>query len=105
MNVRENSLTPSGGRRPLLLLLVEDAQRDAELLSRALEKGGFALTWKRVDTADAMHEALRQHPWDIILCDHAMPRFSAPSALELIKRNNMDIRFIIVSGYIEEETA
>lgn len=101
----EKSMTPVAGRRPLRVLLVEDSQLDAELLARALEKGGFALTWVRVDTADAMDESLRQHPWDLILCDHAMPRFSAPGALELLKRHNMDVPFIIVSGYIEEETA
>ena len=105
MSAHEKSMTPAAGRRPLRLLLVEDSQLDAELLARALEKGGFALTWVRVDTADAMDEALRQHPWDLILCDHAMPRFSAPGALELLKRHNMDVPFIIVSGYIEEETA
>jgi len=78
---------------------------DAELLARALIRGGFALTWARVDTAEEMDKALRKQPWDLILCDHAMPRFSAPEALELLKRHDTDVPFIIVSGYIEEETA
>src|SRR5689334_11902963 len=52
-----------------------------------------------------MEAALEKQPWDLILCDHAMPRFSAPEALELLKRHNLDVPFIIVSGYIEEETA
>jgi two-component system sensor histidine kinase UhpB len=41
----------------------------------------------------------------LILCDHAMPRFSAPQALALLQQYGLDLPFIIVSGYIEEETA
>lgn len=95
----------SEGRRALRVLLVEDSEPDAILLSRALERGGFAPTALRVDTPAAMEEALRKTPWDLILCDHAMPDFSAPEALELVKRHGLDVPFIIVSGYIEEETA
>jgi signal transduction histidine kinase len=52
-----------------------------------------------------MAAALKQQSWDLILCDHAMPQFSAPEALELAKKHQLDIPFIIVSGHIEEETA
>jgi len=86
-------------------LLVEDSQADALLLARALERGGFAATWERVDTSEGMERWLRKQPWDLILCDHAMPSFSAPEALELLKQHGLDVPFIIVSGYIEEDTA
>lgn len=107
MSTREKSAgtASSRPRRPLRALLVEDSPLDAELLARALDRGGFELTWARVDTGAAMEESLRKSAWDLILCDHAMPGFSAPEALELLKRHNMDVPFIIVSGYIEEETA
>src|SRR5690242_4641746 len=91
--------------RTLRALLVEDSQPDALLLVRALERGGFALTWERIDTAEAMEQALAKRTWDLILCDHAMPSFSAPEALELLKRHGIDVPFIIVSGHIEEKTA
>src|SRR5512133_463244 len=97
--------TSSGAKRSLRVLLVEDSQTDALLLTRALQRGGFAVTAERVDTAEAMAALLEVHGWDLILCDHAMPRFSAPEALALTKRQGLDIPFIIVSGYIEEETA
>jgi signal transduction histidine kinase len=71
----------------------------------ALERGGFDLHWERVDTADAMDAALKKRPWDLILADHSMPSFNAPAALELLKGNNLDLPFIIVSGHIDEETA
>jgi signal transduction histidine kinase len=107
MTAREktNGGSSNGARRTLRTLLVEDSQMDAELLARALDRGGFQLTWARVDTAEEMERALQKQPWDVILCDHAMPRFSAPEALELLKKHQLDVPFIIVSGYIEEETA
>jgi signal transduction histidine kinase len=85
--------------------MIEDSCADAMLLARTLERGGFAVTSERVDTAEAMSKALQKQPWDLILCDHSMPRFSAPNALELLKERQLDVPFIIVSGYIEEETA
>ncbi len=95
----------SGARRPLRVLLVEDSEPDAILLARALERGGFDTKSQRVDTPSELDLALRTSPWDLILCDHAMPGFSAPEALELVKRRGLDVPFIIVSGYIEEQTA
>ncbi len=95
---------PSGARRSLRVLLVEDSEADALLLARALERGGFQPNCQRVDTREAMEQAL-ERPWDLILADHAMPSFSAPEALESVKSRGLDIPFIIVSGHIEEETA
>jgi len=92
-------------RRRLRVLLVEDSQPDALLLTRALERGGFEPITKRVDTAEDLEEALGEQEWDVILCDHAMPHFSAPEALEMVQNHELDVPFVIVSGYIEEETA
>jgi len=107
MNAREKNEATSSNtvQRSLCVLLVEDSKLDAELLARALERGGFKVNWARVDTEEEMDAALSKESWDIILCDHAMPRFSAPQALDLLKQHHLDVPFIIVSGYIEEETA
>jgi signal transduction histidine kinase len=102
---KSSGMRLEAARRPLRALLVEDSPLDAELLARALDRGGFELNWARVDTRDAMEAALQKQPWDVILCDHAMPLFSAPDALELLKQHDADVPFIIVSGYIEEQTA
>ncbi len=105
LSERAPNATPGRSKRTLRVLLVEDSQPDAVLLTRALERGGFTTVTRRVDTAEGLEQALFQAAWDFILCDHAMPHFSAPQALELVQRHNLDIPFIIVSGYIEEETA
>lgn len=92
-------------RARLRVLMVEDCELDATLLESALGRGGFWVVMRRVDTRDAMLQALREAEWDVILADHSMPQFSAPEALELVQELGLDLPFIIVSGHIEEATA
>ena len=70
---------------------------------RELRRGGFAVTFERVDTPETMSAALERQSWDIVISDYAMPRFSAPSALALVKERKLDLPFIIVSGVVGEE--
>lgn len=91
--------------RPLRVLLVEDTPDDALLLMRALAKGGFAPEHVRVDTAAAMREALDAGAWDIVISDYSLPEFSAFQALEMTKRHDPDLPFVIVSGNIGEDVA
>ena len=91
--------------RPLRVLIVEDSKDDALLLLRQLRRGGYDPSFERVDTPAAMRAALDQQTWDIVIADYAMPHFSAPAALELLKAKEIDLPFIIVSGAIGEETA
>lgn len=90
---------------PLRVLIVEDSEDDAALALRELHRGGYEPVWERVDTPEAMRAALDRGPWDIVMSDHAMPRFSAPAALALMKERGLDVPFIIVSGSIGEEAA
>jgi signal transduction histidine kinase len=105
MSAHPKSSAQNGSRRVLRVLIVEDSEPDAFLLGRALERGGFAPACERVDTHEAMQSALEKKAWDLVLADHSMPHFSAPEALELMKRQGLDLPFIIVSGHIDEETA
>lgn len=91
--------------KALRALLVEDVERDALLLVRELTRGGFDVTFERVDTAEALAAALDQKSWDIIISDYTMPRFSAPQALALVKERRLELPFIIVSGTVDEEMA
>lgn len=91
--------------RQLRALLVEDSEYDAELLLRELRRGGFEVTFERVDTAEAMTLALERHIWDIVFCDYSMPHFDAKAAFALMRDKGIDLPFIIVSGTVGEETA
>jgi putative nucleotidyltransferase with HDIG domain len=89
----------------LRILLVEDSEDDARLVLREIRRGGYEIETERVETAEAMQTALVRQPWDLIICDFSLPRFSAPKALEVLKKSGLDLPFIIVSGTIGEESA
>lgn len=90
---------------PLRALIVEDSELDASLVVRELRRGGYEPEWLRVDTHDAMQNALREREWDVVISDYSMPSFSGIAALELLKCTGHDVPFVIVSGTIGEETA
>jgi len=90
---------------PLRVLIVEDSPTDAVLVERELRRGGYDVTSERVETADAMRDALNRAPWDIILSDYSLPSFNAPAALEVLQASKLDLPFIIISGTIGEEVA
>jgi two-component system cell cycle sensor histidine kinase/response regulator CckA len=91
--------------RPLRLLIVEDSEDDMLLLVREFERGGYKVTFERVDTPEAMQTALDHQPWDIVISDYSMPHFSGTGALKLLNEKGLDVPFIIVSGTIGEDTA
>src|SRR5580698_1238171 len=92
--------------RPLRVLLVEDNADDAFLLERHLHRAKYTPHLLRVETAEAMREALEDPAgWEIILADYHLPNFSAPAALSLLKSTGRDIPFIMMSGAVDEETA
>jgi putative nucleotidyltransferase with HDIG domain len=89
----------------LRILLIEDSPDDARLVIREIQRSGYEVESERVETPEAMRAALGRQPWDLIICDFSLPRFSAPNALELLKKSGHDLPFIIVSGTIGEESA
>jgi PAS domain S-box-containing protein len=89
----------------LRVLIAEDSEDDTLLLVRELRRGGYEPAFERVDTAEAMTAALDRQPWDLVLGDYSMPRFSGASALALVRQRDLDVPFICVSGTITEEVA
>ena len=85
--------------------MIEDSADDAELICNEIEQGGYKLKRKRVDTAPALNKALTKHEWDLVISDFSMPGFSALEALDIVKQQEPDIPFILVSGTIGEEAA
>src|SRR5882672_5576269 len=90
---------------PIHALIVEDSAADTELLVRELERGGYDVIYERVETAAAMEVALARSPWDVVLSDYHLPRFSGPEAFAVLRATGLDFPFIIISGTIGEEIA
>lgn len=89
---------------PLRVLLLEDNEADAGLITHALVRAGFTPDWKRVDRAGDYASALRED-FDLILADFNLPQFDALAALSILRQRRTRIPFIIVSGTIGEEAA
>jgi PAS domain S-box-containing protein len=98
-------LRTSGALEVLRVLLVEDDEADAALIVHALSSEGRLIRPERVETPEDFAAALPRAPWDVIVSDHRMPRFSALEALRILQSTGRDIPFLIVSGAIAEHDA
>jgi PAS domain S-box-containing protein len=91
-------------RQRLQVLIVDDSADDADLLVLELTRGGFDVVSQRVETGEALQQALTGD-WHVVLCDFSLPRFSGEAALRMVKASGLDVPFIYVSGTIGEEVA
>jgi two-component system cell cycle sensor histidine kinase/response regulator CckA len=82
----------------LHVLVVEDSQRDHELIIHALRQGGFQIAALRVATAETLEKAFQDETWDAVISDYSMPNFDGMAALDLLKKSGRDLPFIVVSG-------
>jgi PAS domain S-box-containing protein len=104
-NQQSSAGTTAGVAEAVSVLIVEDSADDAELVLRELLVGGFHPTAERVYDAESMRRALQAGSYDVVISDYAMPRFSAPRALEIAKEHDPDLPFVAISGTVGEETA
>jgi signal transduction histidine kinase len=86
----------------LRALIVEDSENDAALLRRELGRA-YELASTRVQTTEEMNAAISSQEWDIVFSDWHLPTFSAPEAMEVVRRSGIDVPLIIVSGTIGED--
>ena len=84
--------------RPLNLLLVEDNEDDAYLISRSLSRGGFEPKVRRVENESELRLALTEQSWDVILSDYTLPAITCGRVLEILGESKLDIPFICISG-------
>ncbi|GEM_PF-957838 len=89
----------------LRVLLVEDNEADAELILRALTRGGYDVTFARVDTEEQMRTELARVEWDIVIADYYLSTLDGMAALKLLQSSGKAIPFILISGTVDDETA
>jgi PAS domain S-box-containing protein len=90
---------------PLRVLMVEDSENDAMLISHEIKRGGYDLVTRRVQTEQDMRDALTKEKWDVVVSDYIMPAFDGLSAYRVLKDEKLDLPFIVVSGSIGEDIA
>jgi PAS domain S-box-containing protein len=90
---------------PVKLLLLEDSDMDAELVTSnlVLSNRNFQIQW--VNDRAGFLAALERRDFDIILADYSLPDFDGLTALDLASKKTPGIPFIFVSGITGEEFA
>src|SRR6202165_2433433 len=98
-----NDLTPQPGQ--LRVLHVEDNQLDAELVAQALRKGGFSVSMVVVQAEAEVERQLPLHRPDVVIADYNLPQWKGMDALEVLRREGLEIPLILVSGALGDITA
>jgi signal transduction histidine kinase len=89
----------------LRVLLLEDNPADVELVLLALRKDGFDVSSDVVQTVEEFTLRVHRATYDLILADYNLPQWSGMEALEILRRENLDVPLIVVTGYLGEEKA
>jgi signal transduction histidine kinase len=99
------ALVTPAPKAQLRVLLLEDNQLDAELVLRALRKGGWDVTARVVQDEAAFTLALRTYSPEIVLADFNLPSWTGMAALDVLRSETPDIPMILVSGALGDVTA
>jgi len=83
---------------PLRVLLLDDSESDAELITRELQTSGMSTTVERVDSAEAFTAALHSFEPHVVLSDHSVAQFDSREAQELVREVRPTAPFIIVTS-------
>jgi signal transduction histidine kinase len=89
----------------LHVVLVEDNPFDIELVERELHKAGFEFTAAAVQRPEDFLQELRAQRPQIVLADYNLPQWRGMDALELLRREQIEVPFILVSGALGDVTA
>lgn len=87
------------------ILLLEDSDIDAELLSAHLVKAKLEFSLDRVFNRRDFVAAVQRGDHDIVLADYSLPDFDGLSALNIAAALRPELPFIFVSGVVGEEFA
>ncbi|MGA2200823.1 MAG: ATP-binding protein [Terriglobales bacterium] len=96
-------LTPQPNE--LRVLHVEDNELDAELVAQALRNGGFSFSVVVVQTETGFERQLRLQSPDVVIADYDLPQWKGMEALDVLRREGLEIPLILVSGALGDVTA
>jgi len=87
------------------VLIVEDRPEDRELIEHELRSAKVSFEARTVVTREEFLQALRTFKPDIVLSDFTLPEFDALEAIEILRRYENGVPFILVTGAQSEEIA
>src|SRR5579859_882776 len=90
---------------PLRALILEDSTDDVELLLLHLRRMGFMVTHSVAENKKQFLAALREHDFDVVLSDYALPGWTGLDAARELRGMGKDTPLILVTGTLGEEAA
>lgn len=90
---------------PLNILVIEDSNADFLMVERHLKQNGLSARCSRVDTLDALNEAISREVWDLALADYNVPQLNFEENMNLLQTALPDLPVIMVTGSLGEEHA
>jgi diguanylate cyclase (GGDEF)-like protein/PAS domain S-box-containing protein len=85
--------------------MIEDTVDDADLAALELERYGYTLERRRVQTEPELIAALASLTPDVVLTDFSMPTLDPERVLELIAEQGVDAPVVLLSGAISQGQA
>jgi len=86
----------------LNVLCIEDTESDYLLIERTLRLANLVGRCERVETTEALNEALGGSQWDLVLSDYAVPGVYFTDTLRHLLHRYPNLPVILVSGTIGE---
>jgi PAS domain S-box-containing protein len=87
------------------ILFAEDVAMDYEFAKITIQSEGIAFEDVRVDSATDFKEQLKVFKPDLVISDYEMPGFNGKQALDLTKKHDPNLPFIMLTGSTNEEIA
>lgn len=87
---------------PLRVLLLEDREGDAALVSSLLDRARVPADVRWVDSREEFVRILETAPPDIVLSDHSTAGFSSLAALDAVRAICPGVPVIVVTGHPDE---
>jgi DNA-binding NarL/FixJ family response regulator len=89
--------------RTLRVLLLEGDDSDAELVVRALEAMSARVLVERVDSEDAMREALSRFAADVVLSDRPIASWEENCPYVMLRQRRPSAAVIMLAGALDDE--
>ena len=98
-----NGIAPAAVK--IRVLMVEDDPADVELVLRALRSGGFDPVSDVTQTEVEFLDRIRRNSYDAVLADYNLPTWNGMEAVNVLRREGLDIPVVLVSGSLGERMA
>jgi len=87
------------------ILIIEKSKSKASALINGIKRKGYEPEYKIVGSSKSAARSVSKEKWDVILTDYKLSDDSLADTIEIVKKSNPDIPFIVISDSVGEENA